>query len=408
MKIIANYVLISLISLIHLSTAAMKNEETLEKKLSNTQEKLKEISYAPNKRNSIDQRKQESKKSTNHYLNRNSWQQSLVEKTSSGRYTTDEIFNSFNKYTLHSPKAGVLYSKDGDPITSISALHDYTEINTKYFTKKWNSIWIHIFDNPKNFTVKNADGNTLLHLAAKFGWRDVVSHIISHMSMPKNKLDINFGSTDLYVAVTKQNVKKVKELLETGVNPNGAINNAGDTPLTICIRTIQIKRLDKTSNIYNNFLTIKRMLEVAGAQEATPLYHAINNMYQRKQFNFWLKKTNSEKIIDLLIRYKPNKYEEQIHTRLDVRDWKGNTPLHIAVSKKLTRLTPFLLLQDLNVNAQRLDGYTPLHIAAENNETETVKWLLKCSQINLALQTADGKIAADLTSSKAIGTLLED
>lgn len=97
---------------------------------------------------------------------------------------------------------------------------------------------------------------------------------------------------------------------------------------------------------------------------------------------------------------------------LNLKNTKGETPLHIATMKDFTEIIE-VLLQNVSydnsndfVNAQTVEGTSSLHIAAKNGSLEAVKLLFKYGAI-FDLKNNAGKTPLDLATDQDIIDLLK-
>lgn len=85
---------------------------------------------------------------------------------------------------------------------------------------------------------------------------------------------------------------------------------------------------------------------------------------------------------------------------VDGQDFKGNSPLHYAVSGRSRNLAVLLLNAKANVNAANKEGKTPLFNAASVRDTQMIQLLLK-NGADKAVKDQKGKTAADYASGDA-------
>ncbi|MCJ1357835.1 MAG: Ankyrin-2 [Icmadophila ericetorum] len=75
------------------------------------------------------------------------------------------------------------------------------------------------------------------------------------------------------------------------------------------------------------------------------------------------------------------KLRSLLNTGLDldvnVKNWDGVTPLHLATGRQNLKIVKLLLENDANVNIQIVAGYTPLHYSAREGSIEILRVLLE-------------------------------
>lgn len=158
---------------------------------------------------------------------------------------------------------------------------------------------------------------------------DVIDHLIASVENI-NARDHN-GVPAIVMAIKKWDLRSFRKLLENGADPN-ICDHAGNTPLSLCC-VFRDQEFVK--------LLIKYGADVDGSmQPATtpPLIQAVQS---------------DSKIAHTLLRAgaNPNVYHAAT----------GDSPLHLAITKKDTPLVMDLIQRGANVAAQSNIGRTPLH-----------------------------------------------
>uniref|UniRef100_A0ABD2WT75 Uncharacterized protein n=1 Tax=Trichogramma kaykai TaxID=54128 RepID=A0ABD2WT75_9HYME len=205
----------------------------------------------------------------------------------------------------------------------------------------------------------------------------------------------NWGRTPLHLALLKQDKRGLIELLlRNGANPNLA-DKKGLTPLYfIC-----------TNYYYHDFFEIffniceelKQLVQVNAQDElGNTILHLVLKHKYMKQAELLLKKgadpsiANAERSTPLHIIskrcYNDDFIElffniiEENHRLLhvNVQDYEGNTPLHLAVHHRRLNLVELLLRRGSDPNIPDKEGFTPLHRAllTRGNE-EMIELLLR-------------------------------
>ncbi|XP_014237512.1 ankyrin-1-like [Trichogramma pretiosum] len=167
-------------------------------------------------------------------------------------------------------------------------------------------------------TWRDADGSTALHAICRDGR---VNHLLQlffeivdeHREPVQVDVRDSFGNTPLHLAMLHGNKRATEILLARGAEPNLA-NKKGWTPLHLIYR-----RVEKDESIESFF------------------------------------KVNEE-----------NRQTVQV----DVRDRKGNTPLHLTLENSNAWASEILLTRGADVNSVNEKGSTPLHIMCQKTEAD--------------------------------------
>ena len=89
---------------------------------------------------------------------------------------------------------------------------------------------------------------------------------------------------------------------------------------------------------------------------------------------------------------------------MNARDYRKQTPLHVAAEEGEEEVIAFLLDKKADTNITDVDKNTPLDLAAEKRHTEVVNILLKQS----APSTKDSAVIRTLEKAMASGTGIKD
>jgi ankyrin repeat protein len=169
-----------------------------------------------------------------------------------------------------------------------------------------------------------------------------------------NKKDLEYSATALHLAVF-YGYKDIVELLLNSKADKNAKDNQGNTPLHLAVLNGDIPAVTL-------LLEKKADIEVRDNQGNTPLHLA--------------EQAGNKKIIKLFLEF------------------KGLKPLHIAVLDKDLSMVKFLLDFGVDINVKDNKGYTALHYAVTNNLPNIVDLLLATNNLDLTLRAGDAKETA--------------
>ena len=195
---------------------------------------------------------------------------------------------------------------------------------------------------------------SLLHLAAYWGWRNVVTALVSVYNCAANYKDEE-GHIPLHYAVSSGHLEVVKYfIVELHCDPMDK-NEYGDTPLHyacdnghLSIAQYLIREEHCNPSCENNV-------------GDTPLHYACCYGYLN--------------IAQYLIR------EE--HCNPSCENNVGNTPLHYACCYGYLNIAQYLIREELcNPSCENNDGTTPLHWACRHDHAHIVQYLLSTGRVN--------------------------
>ncbi|XP_054638984.1 B-cell lymphoma 3 protein [Dunckerocampus dactyliophorus] len=195
-------------------------------------------------------------------------------------------------------------------------------------------------------TRQDEDGDTALHIAVVHGELALVSQLIHLLLWAGRTLDIynNLRQTPLHLAVITQQVNMVDALLRAGADPS-ALDRNGQTAMHLCCE-------------YNHRGCLSVVLSLPSSS-----------------------------------------------TCLEMRNYEGLSPLHVAVIRSHTDLSTMLLDAGADINTMDIkSGQSPLILAVESNNAEMVHFLIESGcdvnrpsySGNTALHSACGRGQADM------------
>ncbi|MEG5038185.1 MULTISPECIES: ankyrin repeat domain-containing protein [unclassified Microcoleus] len=224
--------------------------------------------------------------------------------------------------------------------------------------------------NIKEDNARNGKGTTLLHNAAKIGFKELVEQLIKdganvaildsekrtplHYATTKEvaallMLDINamdeYGNTPLHLAVDRGSQDIAELLIANGARVN-ARNENGQTPL---YRAIAIGHNEIAALLINNGTDVNNI----DGSGTTPLHKAAHY--------------GTVKILKLLIAK---------GAEINIQDNQRKTPLDIAVDLKLQDTVALLIRKNPDVNSEDKEGRTLLHIAVDFKLEDVAKQLI--------------------------------
>jgi len=245
-----------------------------------------------------------------------------------------------------------------------------------------------------DYTVKGADGWTLLHAAAESNQHYVIDQLLA------NGIDINvatepFGLTPLFAAVNARDLDAVAYLLsKKGCNVNARVQT-GQTPLHAAIAVVrppssnkQLPMIDFMAKEKNSVASITSLVNLLLAHGADPGaadqqgklpvdYLDVRNT------DFWpltiaLAKAGKKityrtpsglTLLHMAVAVGDAETTQQLLTAkadLNAVDARGRTPLHIAVICRQYALAQRLIAAGCNVTLADIEGMTALHMLIDN------------------------------------------
>ena len=213
---------------------------------------------------------------------------------------------------------------------------------------------------------------SLLHLAAYWGWRNVVTALVSVYKCAANCKDEE-GHIPLHYAAYNGHLEVMKYfVIELLCDPMDS-NNDGETPLHFACRYGHL-------NIAQYLIREEHCNPSCENNDGwTPLHYACcyGNL----------------NIAQYLIR--------EGHCNPSCENKKGHTPLHIACINGHLNIAQYLIREEhCNPSCENNDGNTPLHWACLRNHAHIVQYLLSTGRVNPLTKTKYGGTALSSASRK--------
>ncbi|XP_034029908.1 B-cell lymphoma 3 protein homolog [Thalassophryne amazonica] len=201
-------------------------------------------------------------------------------------------------------------------------------------------------------TRQDEDGDTALHIAVVKGELAVIHTLVSLLVWAQRGVDIynNLRQTPLHLAVITQQAAMVQALLKAGADP-AALDRNGQTALHLCC---EYNQPDCMSVVLSHH-TSSTCLDIRNYEGLSPLHLAVQRGH----------KDLTRMLLDA-------------GADINVMDIKsGQSPLMHAVEASNVDMVHFLIESCCDVNGQSYSGNTALHSASGRGHTDMVRLLLK-------------------------------
>ena len=226
-----------------------------------------------------------------------------------------------------------------------------------------------------DINIKNERGMSLIHYAIVFANSEVFNLLLD------NYIDINIqdshGETPTHYCVVNNRMGFLKTLIRKGCDLN-LKNNEGQTPL------FKACTLGREEMVY---LLLESM-----------------------NFNLYEKDSKDETIFMALVRSRnldllsKLKLDDKI---IDIKNFQGESPLHIASRSGDKRVIKYLLDNNAFVNVKNNQGETPLFYAVRSQNKEAIDLLLKYGAV-LDCRSTFGDTIYDLVPSYDLSSYINE
>ncbi|KAF5464577.1 hypothetical protein F2P56_014648 [Juglans regia] len=238
----------------------------------------------------------------------------------------------------------------------------------------------------------NAEDNTLLHVAARYGHASILKVLIEHKKSQHQDLQSGVveATTEMIgklnkerrhymrLYVTYNHIEVVKQLLmEVDLEFSFGANVAGETPLYLAAER---HILDLVSEILNKFKS--------PAYDG-PFYRTALHAAASWEENYYISIAHFGMIQDILGRYGRDLCKQAYQN--------GWTPLHMAACTGSYNVTKLLLEIDREVTYMKdAESRTALHIAAHRNEKQVTEEIISMCLDCCEVVDNEGRNALDL------------
>ncbi|XP_034467329.1 B-cell lymphoma 3 protein homolog isoform X1 [Hippoglossus hippoglossus] len=229
-------------------------------------------------------------------------------------------------------------------------------------------------------THQDEDGDTALHIAVVQGELAIVCTLIHLLLLARRGLDIynNLRQTPLHLAVITQQPEIVDVLLKAGADPT-ALDRNGQTALHLCCEYNQRECL----SVVLSRSSSPMCLEIRNYEGLSPLHVAV--LQGHKDLARMLLDAGSD------------------INAMDIKS--GQSPLMHAVENNNADMVHFLIENGCDVNSQSYSGNTALHGACGRGQVDTVRLLLK-SGADSSLKNYHNDTAVMVARNKKISDVL--
>lgn len=243
-----------------------------------------------------------------------------------------------------------------------------------------------------NINSRDTNGNTLLHILASYGNLDCTLKLLQKGAKP-NIFNNNFA-TPLHLACKNGHLKVAKLLINHQADIE-VTDKFGETPLFKAVRSghsdivIELMR-----HLPSDILSLKNicghnLLHLAVEMNDPDLVgflltNGLDPNEPDASLMAPLQLAVALNLTDIVAYFLVNRGD--VH----LRDHRRNTLLHHATVVGSETIAQLLINHRIDINAVNTEGETALHWAVQLNRLQLVELLLRCSEINVNIQDADG------------------
>ncbi len=259
-----------------------------------------------------------------------------------------------------------------------------------------------------DISAKNANGETPLFSAVKTNNPEIIQTVVDCGADIKAR--DNLGSTAMHTAVRWDAPASIDKLLALGINVN-AQNTAGKSPLAEAViagkfeiaKKLLASGADPNTSDSNGVTVLmdairgcsKDSVQLLLGYGANPNVQEVNgrNAYHEaaymgeKEIIKLIRKAGGNPLsrdkqgttpFSIVLKKDISVIREVLGNNYTITDSDGNTPVHIVVKAKgSTQLLQVLIEEGYPVDTRNADGYTALNYAIENNDVKTAVVLLE-------------------------------
>lgn len=250
------------------------------------------------------------------------------------------------------------------------------------------------FANP-DLSIVTRQGDTILHLAAKYNSVEVLSFLLSMEVLSINARDHSLD-TCLHVAVRESRLNTIEFLLSHQDIDIHLVNIHGQDPCTVAAynRNFEVIRI---------FVTCGKVCPptVRTRQNDTCLHLAAQNNnlsmlhYSLKYIDVNSVNCNLETAFFIAVKHSNLAIMEHLKKagscNINARNKSGDSPLHVAIRQNSIKIAQTLVGFKCDLNLKNIEGLTPLHIAVRNCNDAAISTLISNPNCDILACTKEGE-----------------